>query len=66
MARRPSRTPIGLGRSAPRFGGSGPCIVEVEQQFHFDAFLTSRLTIRYVYLDYNIISVVTSLADEFW
>jgi hypothetical protein len=38
LARRPSRTPIGLGRSAPRFGGSGPCIVKVEQQFR-SAFL---------------------------
>jgi hypothetical protein len=38
LARRPSRTPIGLGRSAPRFGGSGTCIVKVEHQFHF-AFL---------------------------
>jgi hypothetical protein len=35
LARRPSRTPIGLGRSAPRFGGSGPCIVKVEQQLSF-------------------------------
>jgi hypothetical protein len=33
--RRPSRTPIGLGRSVPRFGGSGPCIVKVEQQLSF-------------------------------
>jgi hypothetical protein len=35
MPHRPSRTPIGLGRLAPRFGGSGPCIVTVEQQFRF-------------------------------
>jgi hypothetical protein len=38
LARRPSRTPTGLGRPAPRFGGSGSCIVKVEQQFSF-AFL---------------------------
>jgi hypothetical protein len=30
LARRPSGTPTGLGRSAPRFCGSGPCIVKVE------------------------------------
>jgi hypothetical protein len=33
-----SQTLIGLGGSALRFGGSGPCIVKVEQQLHF-AFL---------------------------
>jgi hypothetical protein len=38
VARRSSRTPIGLGRSAPRFGGSGPCIMKAEQQCSF-AFL---------------------------
>ena len=38
LARRPSRTPTGLGRSAHRFGGSGPSIVKVEQQLSF-AFL---------------------------
>jgi hypothetical protein len=32
----------GQGRSAPRFGGSGPCIVKVEQQFHC-AFLDKWL-----------------------
>jgi hypothetical protein len=31
LARRPFRTPIGLGRSAHRFGGNGQCIVRVEQ-----------------------------------
>jgi hypothetical protein len=36
--RRPSRAPIGLGRSAPRLGWSEPYIVKVEQEFHF-AFL---------------------------
>jgi hypothetical protein len=40
-SRRPSRTPIGLGRSAPGFGGSGPCLVKVEQNFHF-AFLLDK------------------------
>jgi hypothetical protein len=35
MAGRPSRTTIGLGWSAPQFGGSGPCIMKVEQHFHF-------------------------------
>jgi hypothetical protein len=35
LARRPSRTPIGLGRSAPRFGGSGSFKVNAEQQFDF-------------------------------
>jgi hypothetical protein len=30
--------PVVPGRSASRFGGSGPCIVKVEQQFSF-AFL---------------------------
>jgi hypothetical protein len=38
LARHPSRTPISIGRSVPRFGGSEPCIVEVEQQFHFGFF----------------------------
>jgi hypothetical protein len=36
-----SRTPIGPGRAVPRFGGSGTCIVKVEQQFRF-AFLDKR------------------------
>jgi hypothetical protein len=41
MARRPSRSSIGLGRYAPRSSGSEPCIVKVEQQFHF-AFLDDK------------------------
>jgi hypothetical protein len=40
MTRRPSGTPIGVGRSASRFGWSGPYIVKVEQQFQFE-FLTN-------------------------
>jgi hypothetical protein len=49
MARRPSRPPTGLGRSSPRFGGSGPCIVKVEHQFSF-AFLDKWITLRSVFL----------------
>jgi hypothetical protein len=30
LARRPSRTPTRLGRSAPPVGGRGPCIVKVD------------------------------------
>jgi hypothetical protein len=58
MARHPSRPSIGLGWSAPRFGGSGPCIVKVEQQFHF-AFLDKRIYILDLFLDYKIIPVAT-------
>jgi hypothetical protein len=36
LARRRSRTPIGLGQSAPRFGGSGPYIVKVSFILNFD------------------------------
>jgi hypothetical protein len=53
LPRRPSRTPIGLGRSAPRFDRSGPCIVKFKQQFHF-AFLTSGFICRFGFLDYKI------------
>jgi hypothetical protein len=55
MARRPSRTPIGIGRSAPRFSGSGPCIVKVEPQFLF-VFLDKWLcSLYFFFLDYKII-----------
>jgi hypothetical protein len=35
VTRELDRKSIGLGRSAPRSGGSGPCILKVEQHFHF-------------------------------
>jgi hypothetical protein len=64
MTRRPSRTPIGLGRSAPRFGGSGPCIVKLEQQLHF-AFLTSKRILISVFC-HKIIYVVDTQAGGLW
>jgi hypothetical protein len=66
MARRPSRFPIGLGRSAPRLGGTGPCIVKVERQFHF-AFLDKWLSFcRYSFIDYKIIYNVIALTGGLW
>jgi hypothetical protein len=54
-ARHPSRTPIGLGRSAPRLDGSGPWIVKVEQQFHFP-FLDKWIYFSdLLFLDYKIV-----------
>jgi hypothetical protein len=58
MARRPSRTQIGLGRSAPRFGGSGPCIVKVEHQFSF-AFFEKRVYFHMFFL-MTIFNVLTA------
>jgi hypothetical protein len=54
VARRPSRTQIGLGRSAPRLGGSGPCIVKVEQQLYF-AFLDKWL---YLFIYLSIVDIL--------
>jgi hypothetical protein len=58
VARRPSRTPIGLAWSTPRFGGSGPCIVKAEQHFHFAFFDKWLFLADMFFLYYKIISVV--------
>jgi hypothetical protein len=39
LPRCPSRTPTGLGRSTPRFGGSGPCTVKVYYFFIPDTWV---------------------------
>jgi hypothetical protein len=48
LARLASLTPIDIGQSAPRFGGSGLCIVK--QQFHF------TLSTSGVSLDFSLIT----------
>jgi hypothetical protein len=57
LARRPFRTPIGQGRSAFRFGGSGQCVVKVEHHISF-AFLNKWIYHYICFLDYICFTVI--------